>query len=179
MNFWQWLYNLLAFVTLPFYITALANLLNRASNVRKMCLACVIYFVETLIGLLYTCYFVYFWFSREDSSPSGYSGKAADAIGLSKREAALDLSQSASQSRELFLTVSGIIVTNAARLYFAFVFLSFTKQLLKQSILNQKSHGAESVDEECLHATSVVGRIKKFVYDLEMRSKLFFTEVFA
>lgn len=174
MNFWQWLYNLLAFATLPFYITALTNLLDRATNVRKVSLACVIYILDTVIGLLYTAYFVYFWFSREDSRPPV---QLTEKPVLSSR-GATDLSQSASPSRELFLTVCGIMVTNAFRLYFACVFLSFTKQLLKQASFNQKYHGAEPLDEEVLHPTSFIGRVKKVVYDLEMRSKLFFTELF-
>lgn len=184
MNFWQWLYNLLAFVTLPFYISALFNLLNRGSNVRKTCLGCLIYLLDTVIGLLYTVYFVYFWFSREDSQPGSYGGN--DAIGSPLNEVneiykrtAQDRSQSASPSRELFLTVSGTLVTSALRLYFCFVFLSFTKQLLKQGQINQRNHGTDSVGEEVVHPTSFVGRVKRFVYDLEMRAKLLFTDVFA
>lgn len=185
LNFWQWLFNLLSFLTLPFYISGLSNILNRATNVRKTSLACMIYLIDTVIGLLYTIYFVHFWFSREDSNPASYGGGSEQtsdestlASSLVRRytESTDDLSQSASPQRELFLTVSGIIVTNAFRLYFALIFLSFTKQLLKQSALNQKYYGADSLDEEVLHPTSFVGRIKKFVYDLEMRAKHFMTE---
>lgn len=187
LNFWQWLFNLLSFLTLPFYISGLSNILNRANNVRKTSLACVIYLIDTFFGLIFTAYFVHFWFSREDNNPTSYGGNAA-ATGASavdsysayvrrSADATEDtLSQSASPQRELFLTVSGIIVTNAFRLYFALVFLSFTKQLLKQSALNQKYYGADSLGEEVLHPTSFVGRIKKFVYDLEMRAKHFMTE---
>lgn len=185
MNFWQWLYDLLAFVTLPFYISALVNLLNRGSNVRKTCLACLIYLLDTLVGLLYTAYFVYFWFSREDSSPGSYggSGTAAtdgklDVSDWVKRTVEA-LSQSASPSRELFLTVSGTIITSAFRLYFCLAFLSFTKQLLRQAQLNQRNYGTESLGEEVIHPTSVVGKAKRFVYDLETRAKLYFTTVFA
>lgn len=190
LNFWQWLFNLLQFLTLPFYISALSNILNRATNVRKTSLACLIYLIDTVIGLLYTIYFVYFWFSRVDNNPTGYGDGMASSESQSyssymRRSSSStpketeDLSQSASPQRELFLTVSGIIVTNAIRLYFALVFLSFTRQLLKQSALNQKYHGADSLDEEVLHPTSVMGRIKKFVYDLEMRAKHFMIEFFS
>lgn len=184
MNFWQWLYDLLAFVTLPFYISALFNLLNRSTNVRKICLGCLVYIVDTLVGLLYTVYFVHFWFSREDSQPGSFgnkdsvSAKAGTSGQLSAR-ATQDRSQSASPSRELFLTVSGTIVTSALRLYFCLVFLSFTKQLLRQAQINQRNYGTDSVGEEVVHPTSVVCRVKKFVYDLEMRAKLYFTEFFA
>lgn len=186
LNFWQWLYNLLSFLTLPFYISGLSNILNKATNVRKTSLACVIYLIDTAIGILYTMYFVHFWFSREDNNPTGYGGSGADAKSdvnyvthYRRSTTEENLSQSASPQRELFLTVSGIIVTGTLRLYFALVFLSFTKQLLKQSALHQKYYGADSLDEEVLHPTSISGRIKKFVYDLEMRAKHFMTEILA
>lgn len=185
MNFWQWLYDLLAFVTIPFYVSALFNLMNRGSNVRKTCLACLIYILDTLIGILYTAYFVYFWFSREDSSPGSYGGNGAPAtdgkqeVNNWAKRTVEALSQSASPSRELFLTVSGTIITSAFRLYFCLVFLSFTKQLLKQAQINQRNHGTDSLGEEVIHTTSFVGKVKRFVYDLEMRAKLYFTAVFA
>lgn len=197
LNFWQWLYNLLSFVVLPFYISALGNILNRACNVRKISLACVIYLADTFIGLLYTAYFVHFWFTREDSSPTTYGGGGSTssaayipesvetddpliyyARSVSAQADTTDLSQSASPSRELFLTVSGIILTTAFRLYFTLVFLSFSRQLLKQSALNQKYYGADSLDEEVMHPTSFIGRVKKLVYDLEMRAKAFMLEWF-
>lgn len=184
LNFWQWLFNLLSFLTLPFYISGLSNILNKANNVRKTSLACVIYLIDTVIGLLYTIYFVHFWFSREDNNPTSYGGSGSEASGVDayssyvRRDGSSDsLSQSASPQRELFLTVSGIIVTNALRLYFALVFVSFTKQLLKQSALNQKYYGADSLDEEVLHPTSLTGRVKKIIYDLEMRAKHFMTDL--
>lgn len=181
MNFWQWLYNLLAFVTLPFYISALFNLLNRGTNVRKTCLGCLIYILDTFVGLLYTVYFVYFWFSREDSRPGSYGGNQQKTQNEVSEYTARDVthSQSASPSRELFLTVSGTIITSALRLYFCLVFLLFTRQLLKLSQLNQRNHGTDSVGEEVLHPTSIVGRVRRFVYDLEMRAKLYFTDMFA
>lgn len=180
MNFWQWLYNLLAFVTLPFYISALFNLQNSKTNVRKVCLGCSIYILDTLVGFLYTVYFVYFWFSREDSKPSSYSGSTYNIEndpGVIARDYT-DLSQSASPSRELFLTVSGTIVTSATRVYFCFVFLSFAKQLLKQSALHQRFNGTDSVYEESVHPSTFAGKVKLFVYNLEMRSKHFFAGQF-
>ncbi|KAF8001091.1 hypothetical protein HF325_004880 [Metschnikowia pulcherrima] len=174
MNFWQWLYNLLAFLVLPFYVSASFNLLDRSTNLRKACLGCSIYIVDTIVGFFYTLYFVYFWFSREDSNPVGNAMESA--LSLAKR--AIDTSQSASASRELFLTVSGTLLTTALRVYFCFVFLSFTKQLLLQSARNQRFHGHDSVSEVAVH-NSFVGKVKKFVYALEMRAKHFLTEVFV
>lgn len=170
LNFWQWVYNLLAFLVLPFYVSALFNLLDRSTNVRKACLGCSIYIIDTLVGFVYTIYFVYFWFSREDKNPAGQA-----VASLAKR--VVDTSQSASPARELFLTVSGTFVTTALRVYFCFVFLSFTKQLVLQSARNQRYYGHDSVSEDAMH-NSVMGKIKKFVYALEMRAKHYLSEVF-
>lgn len=192
LNFWQWLYNLLSFLVLPFYISALGNLLNRSCNVRKVSLACVIYVADSLIGLLYTAYFVHFWFTREDSSPTSYGGQRKEIVDTAAPDASLqaravataaadpaNLSQSASPLRELFLTVSGIVLTTAFRLYYTLVFLSFSRKLLKQSALNQKYYGADHLGEEVWHPTSLAGRVKKAVRDLEMRAKSFLAEWFA
>lgn len=153
---------------LPFYVSTLLNMLNRSCNTRKVCLGCAIYVVDTLIGLLFTLYFVHFWFSREDSFP----GTSTAAEVHDSKRAYADGSQSASPSRELFLTVSGTLVTTAFRLYFCLVFLSYAKQLLRQSQMHQRNHGTESLGEE-VHPTGALGRVKKFVYDLEVRAKLF------
>lgn len=180
MNFFQWLYNLLAVSMLPFYISTLINMLNRACNVRKVCLSCSIYVWDTVVGLFFTAYFVYFWFSREDNAPGSYGSAEPlpkptyDYLNVRSYQ---DTSQSASPSRELFLTVSGTLVTTAFRLYFCLVFLSYTKQLLRQSQLHQKTHGMQSVDEEVFHPTNLGGRVKKLVYDLETRAKLFMTDL--
>lgn len=145
----------------------------------------MIYLLDTLVGFLYTVYFVYFWFSREDSAPGSYRGNekalVEGKIGVDDvvKRAVEALSQSASPSRELFLTVSGTIITSILRLYFCLVFLSFTKQLLKQAQINQRNYGTDSVGEEVIHPTSFLGKVKKFVYDLEMRAKLYFTDAFA
>lgn len=170
MNFLQWLYNLLSFVMLPFYISTLSNLLEKGKNVRKVCLGCLVYVADTALGLFYTAYFVYFWFRREDSNPTLYGG--------SEKYKRNDLSQSASPSRELFLTVSGILLTNGIRLYFTLVFVSFTKRLLTQSALDQRMNGLLSVDEE-VPASGVMGSIAKFFNALEMRAKHICVEFFG
>lgn len=176
MNFFQWLYNLLAVAMLPFYISTLVNMLDRSCNVRKVCLGCSIYAVDTVIGLFFTFYFVYFWFSMEDSS----LGSSVSGVGnpSTVKRAYTDISQSASPSRELFLTVSGTLVTTAFRVYFCLVFLSYSKLLLRQSQERQRYHGTESLDEE-VHTTGVRGRVKKFINDLEVRAKLFMVALYA
>lgn len=180
MNFWQWIYDLLAVTMLPFYLSALLGLLEKPSNIRKTCLACSIYIIDTFIGLLYTIYFVYFWFSRNDSAAVSSSalktvsnpGKVAEILG----RATVDLSQSASPSRELFLTISGTLITTAIRLYFCVVFISFTKLLLLQGLQSKKSYRTDSISEEAHYAPNFVGNVKKFVYGLEVRSKEFLEE---
>ena len=60
INFWQWLYNLLAIITLPVYVSALINLKTKPRNLRKISLATIVYVLDTFIGSLYTLYFIYF-----------------------------------------------------------------------------------------------------------------------
>lgn len=180
MNFWQWIYDLLAVSTLPFYLSALLGLLEKPSNIRKTCLACSIYLVDTFIGLLYTIYFVYFWFSKNDSAAISSSiPKSVSNPGIISeviKRATADLSQSASPSRELFLTISGTLITTALRLYFCIIFISFTKLLLLQGLQNRKSYRTDSISEEAHYSSNIIGKMKKFVYGLEVRSKGFLEE---
>lgn len=177
MNFWQWVYDLLAVAMLQFYLSALLGLLEKPSNVRKMSLGCSIYIIDTVIGMFYTLYFVYFWFSRSESSPatSTASSTLGSAAALLKR-ATVDLSQSASASREVFLTASGTIITTAIRVYFCVVILSFTKLLLIQAIQNKKSYRTESISEDAEYSSTVLGKVKVFVFRLEVRSKEYLEE---
>lgn len=180
LNFWQWLYNLLALATLPFYVLALSNLSNKANNVRKLCLACSIYLADTVLGFLYTIYFVHFWFSREDTKPTELLKRALGTAGAeiaSKGGASLSTvaSESASPAREMFLTVSGVLLTVVLRIYFCLVFVSFTRRLLINSIRNQRDHGHDSLGENAMHE-DWLGRIKRAVHALENRAKHKFTD---
>lgn len=173
MNFWQWVYNLFSFITLPFYLLALFSIQDKASNVRKTCLGCSVYLIDTIFGVFYTVYFVYFWFTSEDHSPS----KSPD-LGLATR-AVENLSQSASPQRELFLTVSGVLITTALRFYFSCIFLAFARALVRQAQADQRNFGVHSIGEEVGELSGVVGRIRRFVYALEHRAKHFFIEHLA
>lgn len=178
MNIWQWLYDIVAVIMLAFYVSAFLGL-EKSLNIRKTCLACSIYIVDTIIGILFTLYFVYFWFSQNDSAASvpilrdvNTSNNVADPI----RRGSTELSQSASPTRELFLTVSGTILITTLRVYFSFVFLSFTKLLLLKALRNKKYFKTNSISEEAHYPQTLIGNMKKFLYGLEARSKEFLEE---
>lgn len=191
INFWQWLYNVSCLCILPFYISALSNLTVKFRNVRKISFACLIYTFDTAFGLLYTFYFTYFWFSSEDTNPTGNErrdlgvsgGIAAEAVqpgkGYTISSSTTDLSQSASPARELFLTVSATLITTCLRFYFNLVMISFSRSLIKQ--YTNDTINVNIIDEEAQEIFSrntILSRIKKAVYELEMRSKDILTEYF-
>lgn len=187
INFWQWLYNFLNILVLPFYISGMLNLKNRANNARKLSLTCLVYIIDTVVGVLYTIYFIYFWFSREDNNPTavpGYSSgtKVESAIDTAIKGAAVEKrdkaasalsSQSASPGRELFLTVSTILVVTTIRFYSTLVVLAFTKALLKQDANAQRYDNTTDTEvEELLKSNKTLKtKIKLYIYDLEIKSK--------
>lgn len=181
LNFWQWLYNILAILVLPSYISGLIHLKNRKNNSRKISLACLVYIADSVVGLLYTFYFLYFWFSREDSNPtadplSQRDNSIAEAAipPSSSQNSAILASESASPGRELFLTLSSTIIITVIRFYFTLVVVSFTKGLLKQDLLNMKyDDGNTNDDEEQIlsDGDGIASKYKKYMYDLEMKSK--------
>lgn len=181
INFWQWLYNVSCLCILPFYISALSNLTVKFRNVRKISFACLIYTFDTAFGLLYTLYFTYFWFSSEDTNPTG-TKRDYMASGASKSyssSSTKDMSQSASPARELFLTVSATLITTCLRFYFNLVMVSFSRSLIKQ--YTNDTVNVNIIDEEAQEIFSkntILSRIKKAVYELEMRSKDILTEYF-
>ncbi|CUM46614.1 uncharacterized protein AC631_05771 [Debaryomyces fabryi] len=181
LNFWQWLYNILAILVLPSYISGLIHLKNRKNNTRKLSLACLIYVVDSVIGLLYTYYFIYFWFSREDNNPTADPLSQRDNIiadevisPSSTQDLNVLASQSASPGRELFLTVSSTIIITGIRFYFTLVVLSFTKALLKQDLLNMKYDDGNTEDDEDQLLSGddgIASKYKKYMYNLEIKSK--------
>lgn len=175
LNFWQWLYNILAIFTLPFYISALIHLRDKPRNVRKLSLATIVYVLDTAIGIFYTLYFIYFWFSLEDVSSEEIEKRAEVSSALS--------SQSASIARELYVTLSTTIVISAIRIYFTMVIVSFTRALLKQDVnenrYNDSSRTGDDDDEQEVNASKgVLGEWKKFVFELEIKSKEVLTAFF-
>lgn len=205
INFWQWLYNFLAIVLLPFYISALINLKDKFSNARKVSLACLIYVADTLVGMLYTFYFIHFWFSREDNNPTAVPGQDASGskypsqadsvvndLGIDKRlDSARSVtggasgstlsSQSASPARELFLTISAIILVAIFRLYSTLVVISFTRALLKQDSNNQKYNNVtvdEDAEDSLKQKNSIISKIKLQIHYIEVKSKQILLEFF-
>lgn len=172
INFWQWLYNVMAIATLPVYILALTHLQTRPLNVRKTSISCLVYVADTFIGLLYTLYFVYFWFSREDNDPTSESEIKAPTAELSAELAA----QSASATRELFLTVSSTLALTAVRLYFTLVLVSFTRILLKQTAGQRLVADDE---EDALQGEGRVKRLKRYILELEIKSSEFLSDFFS
>lgn len=163
------------------------NLKNRANNARKVSLTCLVYIIDTVVGVLYTIYFIYFWFSREDNNPTAVPGYSSDtkvesAIDTAMKGAAVEKrdkaasalsSQSASPGRELFLTVSTILVVTTIRFYSTLVILAFTKALLKQDANAQRYDNTTDTEvEELLKSNKTLKtKIKLYIYDLEIKSK--------
>ncbi|RLV93965.1 Restriction of telomere capping protein 5 [Spathaspora sp. JA1] len=174
INFWQWLFNAVALVMLPIYISAFINISNQPKNIRKMSIATVVYMSDTVIGLLYTLYFMYFWFYIEETPAPGTTNakkRAAEEFDFS--------SQSASPARELFLTFALTIVVKTVRVYFTLVMMSFTRALLKQHLYREgkanegdnAEHLVDVDEQEILGSVGFLGEIKKTILDLETKSK--------
>lgn len=169
INFWQWLYNSLAIATLPIYISGLAHLQIRPLNVRKISISCLVYVADTAIGILYTLYFVYFWFSNEDD--------ISESEGSRVKDLPPDLAaQSASAGRELFITTGSTIFLTALRVYFTLVLVSFTRTLLKQTA-GQRLVADDEEDE--LNKEGRISSIKKWIFGLEIRSSELLSDYFT
>ncbi|CUM63135.1 uncharacterized protein PRCAT00000702001 [Priceomyces carsonii] len=175
INFLQWLYNLLALLVLPFYIYGLSNLRNRSKNVKTTSLTCMIYIIDTIVGSFYTIYFIYFWFSHEDkavfndSTSQGVNRReqvdyGENRIEESKLKPGELSSGSASPARELFVTLSTVLVVTTIRIYLTLVILSFERALLKQDSISRR-YDNDSMSEDRLNNLSSLqneeGRLHK------------------
>ena len=171
INFWQWLYNLLSLIALPVYASALINLKVKSRNLRKISLATIVYTLDTILGSLFTLYFIYFWFTLEDGS---VKSDGVDAT-----------SQSASPARELTITISTTIIVTVVRFYFTLVMVSFTKALLKQNSMELRYNSnlneeppQDPEEEELMNAEGISGEFRKALFDLETRSKELLNDLF-
>ena len=93
-------------------------------------------------------------------------------------------SQSASAGRELFFIFATTIVMSVVRIYFALVIVSFTKALLKKNSMEQRYRDgsnepstADAEENEILNSTGLYGEFKKFMLDIEIRSKEFLDDL--
>lgn len=176
LNFWQWLYNILAIAALPFYITALSNLTTRNKNVDKISSACLIYIIDTILGLFFTIYFMIFWFISEDpeqlSTRSLSHPNVLRSTSSTSSEDARLASQSASSGRELFYISAFTIVVTTARIYFTLILLSFTRVLLKQESISLRydtNEGDFRLDSTS--SSSILEKTKKFIQSIDTHSK--------
>lgn len=191
LNFWQWFYNILCIMVLPFYISGIVNLKNRKNNGRKISLTCLLFIADTLFGFLYTLYFIYYWFSNEDnkptdnpysSDPKGQTQRVAE--GSHTNESAISenlhelMYQSASPARELFLTISGTIILTVGRFYFTLIIISFTRELLKLE-RKQRYISRQDLLNGQITNTSITVKISSFIYNMETRAKEITREHFA
>ncbi|KAL6449449.1 KEI1 Inositol phosphorylceramide synthase regulatory subunit KEI1 [Candida maltosa Xu316] len=175
INFWQWLYNSLALITLPIYATALLNLTVKPKNLRKISLATIVYILDTVIGSLFTLYFMNFWFTSEEGTVKSAAEDTKASLS----------SQSASAARELTITLGTTIAVTAVRVYFTLVMVSFTKAMLKQKAMddryneNQSGRSLENIEEEeIMNETGLIGEFRKAVFDLETRAKEYLNDLF-
>lgn len=185
LNLWQWVYNIFAVIILPFYITGLSVITSKPPNVKKICLTCLLYFIDTCLGLLYTIYFMCYWFTREDNNPTAAPGvtdkgsaTAGTAAQMSSGSKAVGLSsQSATPARELFVTIASTIIVTSARFYFLAIMAAFTKVLIKQDSLTLRYNDAQN-DQIPVYEEGIVGTVKKYIALLEITSKDVLREVF-
>ncbi|WEJ96287.1 hypothetical protein PSN45_003824 [Yamadazyma tenuis] len=156
--------------------------MTRFKNVRKMSLVCLVYTFDTVFGLVYTLYFSWFWFHHEAGSSDQSSGSHRRGMAVPPGDykdevsSSSTQSQSASPAHELFLTVSATVVVTVVRAYFNLVVVSFTRQLLKQ-------YGHDEVvadDEQTLFQNKgVVARVRRTVFEIEVRSRDILLDLFS
>lgn len=163
---------------------------DRLKNVRKMSLVCLVYTFDTFFGLLYTFYFCYFWFSHEDTNPTGneardISGNTYDSTnpfdtsGSGLGATGKNLSQSASPARELFLTVSATLITTVGRFYFNLIIVSFTRLLIKQYSNESDGNLITEDEQEFLQSKTFVSKVKKFIFEQEIKSEQYLADFFS
>ena len=223
INFIQWIYYLSSVVFLAFYIIAYKNI--RTPQINQMALVTSLYLFDTLIGIGFTLYFCFLWFTEQSQETTEAAAKAGDAIAsatgtnilptgesdtsteevrdyaakydfsISKEKiddpSLIDLvsrdiinsplaqevakrgleiaTQSASETYELFWTVSITILTTGIRFYFTLVILSFFRELTIASKFDSRYS---------ITTTTSSSKLIRFITNLEIRSYKFLTQLF-
>lgn len=139
INFIQWVYYLASTVFLCFFLVGFQSVTH--PDINTFSLVVMLYLVDTLAGCLFTVYFVWFWFANEskEKTPEKPAVESAQLAQRLVKRVSEDLaSQSASESYELFVTVTMTLLTTAVRFYFTLVMLSFFKEMVSQSKYNTR-----------------------------------------
>lgn len=222
INFIQWIYYLSSVVFLAFYIIAYKNI--RTPQINQMALVTSLYLFDTLIGIGFTLYFCFLWFTEQSQETTEAAAKAGNAIASATgvdvlptegSDAAEDTrdyaekydfsmgkekiddpglialvsrdiinsplaqevakrgleiaTQSASETYELFWTVSITILTTGIRFYFTLVILSFFRELTIASKFDSRYS---------ITTTTSSSKLIRFITNLEIRSYKFLTQLF-
>lgn len=149
LSFEQWLFNILALVTLPVYILAVMNVSRQSQAARKIALASLVYLGDSLIGLLYTLIFASEWFGGE-----ALQGPPSPEISSSGKLA--------SSARETAVTVMTILGLLTLRVYTTALMVAFCFQLLKKQ------------REDHLHDQPIPANLSELVrisYALEIKAR--------
>lgn len=128
LEFMQWLFYLYSSLVVPFYVSALLNVLK--PNVLQNAGIVVLFTIDSFMTIFYTLYFAFQWFFNEDVTFEELPGQ--------------DYSQSATQAYEygwIFLSSISVIIF---KLYFNLIIISFYKKLLKFN----KSQSIPDVDSD-------------------------------
>lgn len=211
LDFFQCLYYLTSILIVPFYISLLRNLSItlpnsparfKNSTINKISFLTVLYNIDTVLSLLFTLYFSWFWFSgtaelqdsevadsiRDDISKPKQSPVAAAPyakrenialLGAAILARAVDTntsSESASTTYETFFTVSSILAVSIIRIYFDLILLSFTRTLIKGAKYNSVN---DDDDDEYMNTDFLKENIfKRKLRELEIRSANFLKQFF-
>lgn len=190
INFLQWLYNIMSLLCLPFYILAIRAIKIKPQNGRKISLACVVYVIDTVIGVFYIMYFIHFWFANEevvrrdlvgsdDDMPlttSSYAMATPTGVGaVDDHKTAADPNQLVSPAHEIFMTLAGTVIFTVIRFYFTLIMLAFNKALLKQLKVEERDAKDEE-EERILLGSGFWNKVQRVELNWENRAKQFMTD---
>lgn len=167
INFMQWTYYVLNTLVLAITVTcylhikklttaSLANVsLNTDSNlstIKILAFFVMVYIFDFFIGNIFMVYLTKLWFREEYDSNQSSAGTAANSASstksahLIKRVSNILSEQSASELYEVFVSVVTVLVSEALRLYFISIALSYYLRLRRRISRPCTGFGTSFVD---------------------------------
>ncbi|ODV96588.1 hypothetical protein PACTADRAFT_79047 [Pachysolen tannophilus NRRL Y-2460] len=184
IDFMQWIYYMQSIFILPFYVYGLKALHEPRSNangfkmvnVHRMSLVTVLYTIDTVLSVLFSGYFSWFYFSGKAEEADAASASVIQntfdngaQIPNMKRAVttSTNSSESASTTYELFLTFVTILCVSVARFYFNIVMLSFSKNLIKAARFNNNNNNNTTDTEQ---SPASMNKFQRILYEWELKS---------
>lgn len=173
----QLTYRIISLLVIPYYHSALGNIIKNQNNVRKLSTATLIYFVDTVVSFFNTFILLIIWITNKTNLSDDGFERIKDSIpnfifSVLKSDVDKLPVKTRFEIREIYMIISAILVFSFIKVYFMLIMMSFARSMLiRDEIQTQET----KLDFEETSKKRIIScnRANRAIYEIENKSKRF------